>query len=432
MALLTAQASAVTVSLSLSSVHELQTIRVGVMEFDYRLLQTRLGLPYAVALPWNDTMEVRCIASLTRCLVQKHRQFFVHPATPLITIPAEQAEVATLAELRSGSVQALILPKPAAEYMSATACDLYVVGDVLLPTHQGFAFPPDTSVVRVDMPCTARACHTTCHTLRPLPHWQALGSTVRRQLGKAVFDSNLRQAAVFMQCVMPIEVCNAPHCSTQLLRQLQNYVHVFDMGLAVLEETGVSEFLRSSMITQPPGSCPKAFAAGEALSGIRLTARDVAGNHCMSHTTNRLCRIFAACRSLSCKQGGEETALGPFVTHPAGLWVFLGAAVLIGFTINTVPWAWERVCERLSSAPNSGTAPAPSDSTVGNPSGISKSKSSFAVARNMSLICSNPDLAWLKVADASTPEEALEASWSAWVPVVTEMLLSHSQHDIIK
>lgn len=51
--------------------------------------------------------------------------------------------------LRSGQIAALVMDKPFAEYQAAVSCDLYVVGDPVLPVNLGFAFPPSTSKVRI-------------------------------------------------------------------------------------------------------------------------------------------------------------------------------------------------------------------------------------------------------------------------------------------
>jgi hypothetical protein len=49
--------------------------------------------------------------------------------------------------LRSGQISALILDAPFVEYQAAVSCDLYLVGDIVLPNSLAFAFPPDTDLV---------------------------------------------------------------------------------------------------------------------------------------------------------------------------------------------------------------------------------------------------------------------------------------------
>lgn len=52
-----------------------------------------------------------------------------------------------LTKLRSGELTALIFDAPFVEYSAAASCDLYVIGELVLPVNLAFALPSTTSPV---------------------------------------------------------------------------------------------------------------------------------------------------------------------------------------------------------------------------------------------------------------------------------------------
>ncbi|GFH08873.1 uncharacterized protein HaLaN_03912 [Haematococcus lacustris] len=271
-ATLASQLTVTTINLKVNGLSDVVNKPVGIFEADVDNFK-RFNLDFAVPLPWND-------AQVSGESLSIPAGSFNLPHSSPGTL-SSQDEVNMIAQLRSGIVQALILDAPFVEYHAAESCDLYAVGEMLLPVNLAYAFPSD----------------------------------------------------------VPLD-----------------YIELFNQALTIMEEQGTMGDLQQQFIT-PPGGCP-------------------------SKKSN------VASSTISLQQ-------------VAGLWVFLGAAVVAGLSWNCCSWFLRHRLARgaglkVSHSLNSTNSVLPSaDSVAGS-------------VRNRSLINANPELSWLSVAEATTQEEAME------------------------
>ncbi|GFH09629.1 uncharacterized protein HaLaN_04807 [Haematococcus lacustris] len=115
-ATLASQLTVTTINLKVNGLSDVINKPVGIFEADVDNFK-RFNLDFAVPLPWNDAQD----------------------------------EVNMIAQLRSGIVQALILDAPFVEYHAAESCDLYAVGEMLLPVNLAYAFPSDVPLDYIEL-----------------------------------------------------------------------------------------------------------------------------------------------------------------------------------------------------------------------------------------------------------------------------------------
>lgn len=256
-AVLSSQLTVTSINLNINGLADLLSKPVGIFEPDVNAFK-RFNLNYMVPLPWNSAED----------------------------------EANMLRMLRSAEISALILDAPFVEYQVASSCDLYEVGDTLLPVNLAFTFPPDVNL---------------------------------------------------------------------------DYIQLFSYGLTALQEAGTTDDLKTNFI-KPSGGCPSKSSSN--LASAQITMPQV-----------------------------------------AGLWVFLAAACVAGYGYNLIVWINSLVRRRMGYDPekilNNGSV---NGSMSNNPNQVlpSISGSLKSAGRSMSLMRTNPDMAWISVADASTTEEGLE------------------------
>ncbi len=148
-AVLSSQLTVTSINLNLNSLNDLTSKAVGIFEAD-EIAFKRFNLQYVVPLPWNnaEVRRARCSRSKApTCSMDARPSARPRPSRRALPGVCAQDEASMLQKLRSREITALVLDKPFVEYQAAVSCDLYIVGETVLPVNLGFAFPPDTSMV---------------------------------------------------------------------------------------------------------------------------------------------------------------------------------------------------------------------------------------------------------------------------------------------